>query len=118
MLKYISSLFKDGFNNYQGKVRIDDTIFRYIVRVGKAKNDNIFYDVSLENLGTEKGTSGVPSTQSTSLLKKQVPLTANNISQSKTNVKLDTSSRCSKLDVGKQNYYIKKRKHSKFKTVI
>ena len=26
--------------------------------------------------------------------------------------------RCSKLDVGKQNYYIKKRKHSKFKTVI
>ena len=92
MLKYISSLFKDGFNNYQGKVRIDDTIFRYIVRVGKAKNDNIFYDVSLENLGTEKGTSGVPSTQSTSLLKKQVPLTANNISQSKTNVKLDTSS--------------------------
>lgn len=91
-LTHQSSLFKDGFNNYQGKVRIDDTIFRYIVRVGKAKNDNIFYDVSLENLGTEKGTSGVPSTQSTSLLKKQVPLTANNISQSKTNVKLDTSS--------------------------
>ena len=30
-------------------------IFRYIVRIGKAKNDNIFYDLSLEKIDTEKG---------------------------------------------------------------
>lgn len=54
-ISHESSLFKNGFNNYQGKVHIDDTIFRYIVRIGKAKNDNIFYDLSLEKIDTEKG---------------------------------------------------------------
>lgn len=40
--------FPDGFKNYQGRVGIDDKIFRYIVRVGKATNGKVFYDVSLE----------------------------------------------------------------------
>lgn len=78
-LIHFSSLFKTGFNNYQGKVKIDNTVFRYIVRIGKAKNDNIFYDVSLKNLNIEKGTSGVPNTNCMSPLNKQAPLTKNNI---------------------------------------
>ena len=41
-------LFPNGFKNYQGRVGIDETIFRYIVRVGKAKNGMIFYDINLE----------------------------------------------------------------------
>lgn len=41
-------LFPGGFKNYQGRVGIDETIFRYIVRVGKAKNGKIFYDINLE----------------------------------------------------------------------
>ncbi len=41
-------LFPNGFKNYQGRVGIDSTIFRYIVRVGKAKNGMIFYDINLE----------------------------------------------------------------------
>ena len=41
-------LFANGFKNYQGRVGIDETIFRYIVRVGKAKNGKIFYDINLE----------------------------------------------------------------------
>ncbi len=41
-------MFPDGFKNYQGRVGIDDTIFRYIVRVGKAIDGKVFYDISLE----------------------------------------------------------------------
>jgi hypothetical protein len=41
-------LFTNGFKNYQGRVGIDDVIFRYIVRVGKTNKDNIFYDINLE----------------------------------------------------------------------
>ena len=57
-------LFPNGFKNYQGRVGIDDTIFRYIVRVGKAKNGMIFYDINLEVDGE------VPRANRTSLLKK------------------------------------------------
>lgn len=88
-LTHDSKLFKEGFNNYQGKVGIDDNIFRYIVRIGKAKNDNIFYDISLEYLDTKKGTTEVPSTNSTSLLKK-VPFSNDNITNSNENVKSST----------------------------
>lgn len=56
-------LFPNGFKNYQGRVGIDDTIFRYIVRVGKAKNGMIFYDISLEVDGK------VPRANRTSLIK-------------------------------------------------
>lgn len=75
-LTHKNKLFVNGFNNYQGKVEIADTIFSYIVRVGKTKsNDSIFYDISLEPLGKIKGTEvEVPSTnKSTSLLKNSVP---------------------------------------------
>lgn len=57
-------LFPNGFKNYQGRVGIDNTIFRYIVRVGKAKNGTIFYDINLEVDGE------VPRANRTSLLKK------------------------------------------------
>jgi hypothetical protein len=43
-----AKLFIDGFTNYRGRVRIDDVIFNYIVRVGKTVKDNIFYDINLE----------------------------------------------------------------------
>ena len=46
-LNHESKLFQNGFNNFQGNIIIDKIKFRYIVRIGKAKNDNIFYDVSL-----------------------------------------------------------------------
>ena len=94
-LQHNNKLFKQGFNNYQGQVKIDDNIFRYIVRVGKAQNDNIFYDLSLENLGIEKGTdTKVPDTNNSMSLinKKSVPLTTDNIPQINENVKSDTSS--------------------------
>lgn len=39
---------KDGFKNYRGRVGIGDTIFTYIVRVGKADGRNMFYDINLE----------------------------------------------------------------------
>ncbi len=69
-------------------------MFRYIVRVGKAQNDNIFYDLSLENLGIEKGTdTKVPDTNNSMSLinKKSVPLTTDNIPQINDNVKLPST---------------------------
>ena len=41
-------LFPNGFKNYRGRVGIDETIFNYIVRVGKAVNGQVFYDINLE----------------------------------------------------------------------
>ena len=73
----------NGFKNYQGRVGIDDTIFRYIVRVGKAKSGMIFYDINLE-VDVE-----VPSAKSTSLLKKSTSTT--NIPNSTKNVKSEIS---------------------------
>jgi hypothetical protein len=85
-LTHKNNMFKDGFNNYQGKVKIDDTYFRYIVRVGKAKNDNIFYDISLENLDTKKEANAVPGAKSTSPLK-NLASRETNVPQSNDNVK-------------------------------
>ena len=43
------SRFKDnGFMNYRGRVKIDNTMFNYIVRVGQTNIDNVFYDINLE----------------------------------------------------------------------
>ena len=39
---------EQGFINYRGKVRIDNVIFDYIVRVGQAKNFNAFHEINLE----------------------------------------------------------------------
>ncbi len=67
-------LFPRGFKNYQGRVGIDETIFRYIVRVGKAKNGSIFYDINLEVDGK------VPRANRTSLIKSST--STNSISNS------------------------------------
>lgn len=51
-LMHKNSLFPNGFNNYQGKVGIDNNIFQYIVRIGRSKNnESIFYDIYFEFLG-------------------------------------------------------------------
>ena len=39
---------KGGFENYRGKVRIDNVIFNSIVRVGVAPFGEVFYDINLE----------------------------------------------------------------------
>lgn len=100
-IKYHSPLthdnknFPNGFNNYQGLVNIDDVLFRYIVRVGNTnKNDSVFYDVSLNFLDKIKGISHKvhQTDNSSSLINKKIPLTANNIPQSNENVKSDIPS--------------------------
>ena len=48
--KHKNKLFKNGFNNYQGQVQIDNTTYRYIIRIGKGKYDSIFYDMSLTKI--------------------------------------------------------------------
>lgn len=52
-LKHDSKIFINGFNNYQGFLVIDDCLFRYIVRIGNAKNDNLFYDINLHFIKKE-----------------------------------------------------------------
>ena len=49
-LKHYNKTFSKGFNNYQGKVKIDNYIYRYIIRIGIAKYDYIFYDIALYKL--------------------------------------------------------------------
>ena len=52
-LKHKSSLFNNGYDNFQGIILIDNILFRYIVRIGIAsKSDSIFYDVSINYLDT------------------------------------------------------------------
>lgn len=42
-------LFKEGgFNNYKGRVRIDNVIFKTVVRNGVTKFGDVFYDINLE----------------------------------------------------------------------
>lgn len=46
--------FGGFFDNYRGRVGIDNTIFDYIVRVGYGKsNEKLFYDLNLEPIETE-----------------------------------------------------------------
>lgn len=62
---------KHGFENYRGKLRIDDTIFNYIVRVGKASFGNVFYDINLEvdsYLPHAESASDIKGNESTSTL--------------------------------------------------
>lgn len=68
-LTHSNKLFPNGYNNYQGKIGVDNEIFRYIVRVGKTrKGESIFYDVSLELLGQKNETDNkVLRTKSSSL---------------------------------------------------
>ncbi len=78
-------MFPNGFKNYQGRVGIDETIFRYIVRVGKAKNGMIFYDINLEVDGR------VPHAKSTSPIKSST--SNNSIRNSDRNVNTNFSDR-------------------------
>ena len=70
-------LFRKGFNNYRGRVRIDNIIFNYIVRVGKAEYGKVFYDINLEVeqiLPSAKSTSGIQGSTSinTSISKNKI----------------------------------------------
>ena len=46
-LVHNNKLFKKGFNNYQGIIKVDKIIYKYIIRIGIAKHDYIFYDLTL-----------------------------------------------------------------------
>ena len=59
--------FPDGFKNYQGRVGIDNKIFKYIVKVGKAVNGKVFYDICLKVSDVK-----VHHAESTSLIKKSL----------------------------------------------
>ena len=65
-------LFKErGFENYRGKLGIDDTIFNYVVRVGEASFGNVFYDINLEvdsYLPHAESASDIKGNESTSTL--------------------------------------------------
>ena len=37
-----------GFENFRGRVGIDNVIFNFVIRAGKAKFGDIFYDINLE----------------------------------------------------------------------
>ena len=93
-LTHDNKLFPNGFDNYQGVLKIDNNYFKYIVRLG-INNDlnSIFYDISLENLDKEKGTDTiVPESKRPSLIKsKSVPLSDGIVSQNDKNVKYSIS---------------------------
>ena len=65
-------LFKErGFENYRGRLGIDDTIFNYVVRVGEASFGNVFYDINLEvdsYLPHAESASDIKGNESTSTL--------------------------------------------------
>jgi len=69
---------KDGFLNYKGRVKIDNIIFKYIVRIGKSEKGNMFYDTNLE---VEQR---VPGAKSTSPIKHSTFNDVNILSQDKT----------------------------------
>ena len=89
-LTHENKLFPNGYNNYQGKVGIDNDIFRYIVRVGKTKNnESIFYDISLELLKQKnRSDNKVLGTNNSSSLKST---STNSIAQKSKTVKLTTA---------------------------
>lgn len=42
-------LFKEkGFENFRGRVGIENVIFNFIIRAGKTKFGDVFYDINLE----------------------------------------------------------------------
>ena len=93
-------MFPDGFKNYQGRVGIDKTIFRYIVRVGKSIDGMIFYDINLEVDGK------VPRANRTSLIKSST--SNDSIRNSDKNVKENFSTKDStgrELSKEQQEYF-------------
>lgn len=57
------NLFKEqGFENFRGRVGIDNVIFNYVIRSGKARFGDVFYDINLEVdqiLPRTNGASGI-----------------------------------------------------------
>ena len=74
-------LFKErGFENFRGRVGIDNVIFNFVIRAGKAHFGDVFYDINLEVdsiLPHAIGTSGI-----------QKPTSKSNISNSSQNVNI------------------------------
>lgn len=101
-LTHENKLFPNGYNNYQGKVGIDNDIFRYIVRVGKTKNnESIFYDISLELLKQKnRSDNKVLGTNNSSSLKST---STNSIAQKNKTVKSTTTATNSNMQKSKNN---------------
>ena len=72
-------LFKEkGFENYRGRVGIDNVIFNFVIRAGKAQFGDVFYDINLEVdqiLPHTKGASEIK--ESTS--KHNIPTSSENV---------------------------------------
>ena len=84
-------LFKEkGFDNYRGRVGIDNVIFYYIVRVGKTSFGDVFYDINLEV------DQILPHTKSASEIKKSTSI--NSLSQTSENVNSKFSEKIGKAE--------------------
>lgn len=84
-------LFKEkGFDNYRGRVGIDNVIFNYIVRVGKTSFGDVFYDINLEV------DQILPHTKSASEIKKSTSI--NSLSQIPENVNSKFSEKIGKAE--------------------
>jgi hypothetical protein len=87
-------LFKEkGFDNYRGRVGIDNVIFNYIVRVGKTSFGDVFYDINLEV------DQILPHTKSASEIKKSTSV--NSLSQIPENVNSKFSEKIGKAEYEK-----------------
>lgn len=87
-------LFKEkGFDNYRGRVGIDNVIFNYIVRVGKTSFGDVFYDINLEV------DQILPHTKSASEIKKSTSI--NSLSQIPENVNSKFSEKMGKAEYEK-----------------
>jgi predicted nucleotidyltransferase len=103
-LTHKSNLFSE-FTNYQGKVGIDDYIFKYIVRVGKGKKkgDSIFYDLSLELLKGQKNKADKKSLVSKNDTSLKSASINNSIAQKNKTVKSDTATNSNNMQKSKNN---------------
>ncbi len=79
-------LFKErGFENFRGRVGIDNVVFNFVIRSGKAKFGDVFYDINLEvDHILPHANSASEITESTSSdinVPQKVPSVKNNISE-------------------------------------
>ena len=69
---------KDGWINYRGKVKIDNTFFTYVVRVAKSEDRRTFYDINIEVDNKVPGANKHVSHVKMSTSNKNIPQTVNN----------------------------------------
>ena len=69
-----------GFENYRGRVRVDNVIFNTVVRVGVADFGNVFYDINLEV------DTILPHAKGASEIKNRVSTSNDSVSQGETSV--------------------------------